>query len=129
MQIRCIKCDVKNDVIEIIDLADLEHFENRLLLIGKCEVCKKDIAQLIEIRKEDEKVFVNNFWANSAKKIIKKEFKRIKIKTNNKIKFYGFAYGINKEMKNKKGEVVRIKQYSTDFKSDNKLLIKTIFIK
>ena len=129
MLIVCKKCEVKNEVFEILDLKEIEYFSERFLLIGKCRSCGVDIAQLIEIRNSDKKVFVNNFYGESAKRIIKIEKKRTKIKSNIENKFYGFVYGVNKEIKNRKGEVTQIRQYASDLATDNKFLIKTVFYK
>lgn len=129
MQIRCLKCEVKNDVASVIELKEISFFQDRLLVIGQCRACNQVLAQLIEIRKTDNKVFVNNFYGKEAEKIIKREKRRAKIKISNEARFHGFVYGLNKEIKNRNGEITKIRQYASDLKTNEKDLIKTIILK
>ena len=39
---------------------------------------------------------------------------------------FGYVYGENKEIRNKKNEVTQIRQYRCDFKSNSKNLCKVI---
>lgn len=126
LKISCAKCNFKNDVIELQELKDLPEFYNRILIIGKCNACFEDIASLIEIRKSDDKVFIDSYYGDNAIKIIAREKRRIKNKFSSGHNYSSFVYGINKEIRNKKGEVIKIRQYATDYLTSTKTLIKTI---
>ena len=68
MLIHCKKCNSKNSVTEVQELEDIEGFKDRILIIGICKVCDKEIAMLVETRKEDDKLnqavslYGNNNW-------------------------------------------------------------------
>lgn len=126
MLISCKKCNVRNEVYELQELNDLPEFYERVLIIGKCRVCSETIASLIEVRKKDDKVFVDSFFGQHALKVIKREQKRIKCRNTDGHRFHGFVYGLNKEIKNKKGEVVKVRQYASDFLTGKTKLMKTI---
>lgn len=129
MLISCGVCNSKSAVIEILELKDIKEFTNRILIIGKCPVCYTDIAALIEIRIADNKTFIDRFTGDNALKVIKRERKRLKNKQDFNLRnnLQGWIYGINKEHRNKFGEVTSIKQYSCDFKTGKKKLEKTIY--
>ena len=128
MLIQCGVCNTKNCVFEVLELKDIKDFTDRLLLISKCKVCNKDLAQLIEVRKSDNKPFIDTFFGLEAQKVIKRENRRLNQKrTFSQYKnFQKWVYGLNKEYKNKKGEVVRVKHYACDFSTGKKRLEKTI---
>lgn len=128
MLIQCIACNTKNNVFEVLELKDIKEFTNRILVISKCKVCHNDLAQLIEVRKIDNKPFTDTFFGAEAQKVIKRETRRLKNKrTFSQYKhFQKWVYGLNKEYKNKKGDVVRIKHYACDFSTGRKRLEKTI---
>lgn len=129
MYIRCGRCEVSNKVIEAFELDEIEHFYERFLITSKCRVCNNEIAQLIEVRKGDDRVFLNSFYGDEAKKVVSREKKRAKTKEITSNKFFGFVYGINKEIKNKKGEIIKIRQYASDYNTNDRILIKTVFYK
>ena len=131
MLLHCEVCNTKNNVLEIQELEDIKDFTDRLLIIGKCKVCNSDIALLVEIRKADNKTFIDNLHGNNAKKVIKRESKRIKNKQNlsSEKQLNGWVYGVNKEIKDKKGNIKRVRQYACDYSTNKKRLEKTIVTK
>lgn len=125
MLIKCVKCNIKNEVIEIQELEDITGFSERLLITGVCKACNSKIASLIEIRNSDNKVFIDSFSGAEAINVIKRERKRLKNKTLCH-KYKGFVYGKNKEIRNKKGEVTQIRQYASDYATGKRTLVKTL---
>ena len=103
---------------EVWILKDTEDFEARKLIVGACHKCHRPVATLIEKRIIDGRVFVNeNYTRNSAVKLIKRESKRFlskyyKVETS---QLYGWIYGVNTEIRNKRGEITQIRQYSSDY--------------
>ena len=111
--------------IEIWYLDNLNQFENRKLQIEKS--LGKMKVELVEIRKSDKKVFKNIIPRKKIRKILEQESKRVqyKIYLNDNITVNGWVYGTNKEIKNKKGEIIQIRQYSTDFHG-RKMIVKKV---
>lgn len=101
-------------------LCETNQFKNRKLLIGKCPVCQKNIAKLIETRIIDEKVFVQTFFGkNSIEKLCEKlnhqviiTAQQITIKKNSP---FGFCFGVNKEIHNNKGQLILTRQKRCDW--------------
>ena len=124
--IKCKKCGLKNKIYELQELKSLEEFEFRFLIIGFCFNCKTKIIELVEKRTSDNKVFISKYYGDVAEKIVKREKKRLKNRLIEANKFRGFVYGINKEIRNKKGEITQIRQYAADYSSGEKELIKVI---
>ena len=121
----CHNRQIKNGEIWI--LKDIKGFTSRKLFIGRCSFCKELAIDLIETRISDNKIFINQLTGIEAVKTIYREKKRKltvipDIKTNN---LYGWIYGHNVQIRNKKGDVVQIRQYASDFKG-NKALTKKI---
>ena len=125
-RISCKNCDSKNDYLEFQELKDLPDFTKRMLLVGKCRKCQEVIATLIEIRKSDKKEFVDSYFGPEAIRVVKREKKRTKAKKTNGNKFQGFVYGINVEIKNKKGEITKVRQYAADYSTNKRNLVKSI---
>ena len=110
---------------EVYYLEETEFYHTRLLSIGFCPICKKPVAQLIEWR-FDGKIFkeilsgvnANTMVLSHANEIISSigDINTHKIKG----KPFGWVYGLNKQLKDKK-----IKQYACDFYG-NKELVKTL---
>lgn len=92
-------------------------FNNRILLIGKCPVCKREVVRLIETRVFDNKEFIQTEVGYKAEKIMQRERKRIIYTQNScpKGKLTGFVFGLNTEQHNKNGEVTSILQRSCDW--------------
>lgn len=127
MLINCKFCNTKSNVTEIQELKDIEEFTDRLLIIGQCRCCNKQIAMLVETRISDQKTFIDKFHDKKAIEVINREKKRLKNKTvESDTKFYKWVYGKNVEIKNKKGQVVQVRQYACDFRSGEKQLTKTL---
>lgn len=127
MLIHCKKCNSKNSVTEVQELEDIENFTNRILIIGVCRNCNKDIAMLVETRKSDNKPFIDSYHDIEAIKVIKREKKRLKNKVvEADTRYYKWIYGKNVEIKNKNGKVVQIRQYACDYRTNKRKLIKTI---
>lgn len=127
MLIHCKKCNSKNSVTEVQELEDIEGFKDRILIIGICKVCEKEIAMLVETRKADDKPFIDSYHDIEAVKVIKREKKRLKNKViETDTRYYKWIYGKNVEIKNKNGKVVQIRQYACDYRTNKRKLIKTI---
>lgn len=127
MLIHCKKCNTNSSVTEVQELEDIEGFTDRILIIGTCRVCDKEIAMLIETRTEDDKPFIDHYHNEEAVKVIKREKKRIKNKVvDADTKYFKWVYGKNVEIKNKDGKTVQIRQYACDYRTNKCKLIKTI---
>ena len=125
MIINCKSCNSKNKVIEIVTLKDSELCENRLIFKGFCGKCKQEIAMYLEIRKEDKKAFFKKKNKQELAELIRKEKRNIVSfdKYNN---CSGWRYGINKEIRSKTGKVLKVRQYSADYKTNKTELEKEI---
>ena len=111
-------------------LKSIRNFVERKLAIGKCAKCGEYALVLSEKRNEDGKTFVQYINGIEALKVAKRETKRVLNRTfiNNDTNVIGWVYGVNVEIKNKKGKIVQIRQYASDF-SNNKTLAKKIYVK
>ena len=99
----------------------------RKLYLASCPICNKEMA-LYSCLRADNVYFEKYYYSNGARRI-KEKFKKDIVSTmlnfKNKYKMpYGFKFGINKEIK-RKGKIVAIKQYASDFWG-NKILVKKI---
>lgn len=117
-------CQFKAD--EIYYLKETALYVDRKLSIGFCPICKKPVAELVEISFSGavERFRASGIKANELLMRTKnqiqysmRECNYLKIKS----KPYGWRYGVNKSVKNKGKEVT--KQYAKDFYG-NKELIK-----
>lgn len=128
MKIVC-NCGNIIDKVEVWILKDIKDFEARKLVIGYCSKCHRPVASIYEKRISDKVIFSKeNLSGNDAVKLISKETKRMlckyyKIETNS---LNGWVYGINTELKNKKGKTTQIRQYSADFRGNKKIIKKII---
>jgi hypothetical protein len=127
MQLQCCNKDVCCG--EVWFLNDVKGFTARKMFIGKCSVCNNEVAILIEKRIKDNKVYANELKGIDAVKTIFREKQRKvsvlpNIKTNS---LYGWVYGTNIQIKNKKGKVLQVRQYSTDFNGNKELIKKIIY--
>jgi hypothetical protein len=126
MLINCKVCNSKNKVSEIIELKDSEQFENRLVFKSTCYRCQETIGMFLEIRKTDKKAFFKKLSQSELSDLIRKEKRNI-IKFDKYNNAYSnWRYGINKEIKNKYGKVLKIRQYSADYGTNKKELEKEI---
>lgn len=126
-----LSCKCKNTaaLTEIWILKDIHNFVNRQLAVGKCKKCNSFVVSLKEERLTDNKVFVDN--ENDSKKvlsILQREAKRTinRVYPKNSTCLKGWIYGINSQIRNKKGEITQIRQYASDF-NQNKKIVKKIF--
>lgn len=109
-----------------IILADFKNFTSRKIFFAYCPNCRNLIITLIEERQTDKKIFINeNVQGSKALNILNKEIikKRI-IDVVSSISFHnlsGWLFGKNIQIRNKKGEIVEIRQYSSDFNGNTKL--------
>ncbi len=123
-------CNKKVKNAELWILKDIKGFEARKMFVGFCTECKNKVVTLVETRIEDKKTFVDNLVGIEAVKTIFREKKR-KIETFSNMevsKINGWIYGKNVEIKNRKGETTKIRQYATDYSTNKKNLVKAIFV-
>ena len=119
-------CQFKAD--EIYYLEETSLYVNRKLSIGFCPICKKPVAELVEISFTGavERNRVSGIKANELMIELKDQIKYSMRECNYqkfKSKPFGWKYGVNKSAKIKGKEYVR--QYAKDFYG-NKTLIKNI---
>lgn len=110
-------------------LKDLKDFTARKLYKGICPFCKEEVVTLIEKRISDGKIFVNsNIKGPQAAKLLYREKKRALTTIPNikETSLQGWVYGKNVQIKNKKGQVVQIRQYACNYESGRKELVKSI---
>ena len=107
---------------DVLFLADIKGFTAR-----KIYKFLDDKIIISEKRISDNKVFFNNLTGIEAVKTLYREKKRIisVIPDVTYDNLYGWVYGVNKEIKNKRGKIVQIRQYASDFSGKKKLIKKT----
>lgn len=110
-------------------LEDTRDFNERKLLLGRTSK-GKTVVSLVEKRKTDLKVYIDTQAGLKAEKIIQNEKNRV-IYTRQELIFskkgkpYGWTYGDNREIRNKNGTIVEIRQYRSD-NFGNSELVKRI---
>ena len=109
-----------------------KHFIKRKLKIGRCPVCNKLVARLIETRIADGYVSDVLYVKGRAEKIINQLQDEVSYSSLDNMPvaktLYGFRYGENTERVNKKtGETV-VTQKACDF-NGNKEVVKKIYKK
>ena len=119
-----------NSVFQASDiwfLLDKDNFTNRKLYLANCPICNKEMV-LYSHKEVNGNYFEKYYYSNGARKIkerLKGDITSTMLGFKNTYKMpFGFKYGINKEII-KKGKVVGIKQYASDFWG-NKILVKKI---
>lgn len=125
MDIIC-SCNHKTKITEEWILKDIKDFTERKLAVGKCRHCNNYNALLSEKRIVDGKVFIEKISNKLVKRVLVREAKRILKRSyiNDNCSLNGWVYGINVQIKNKKGVVTQIRQYSADFKGNKSLVRK-----
>ncbi|MDD3238235.1 MAG: hypothetical protein PHV37_09090 [Candidatus Gastranaerophilales bacterium] len=108
-------------------LDDTKQFSERKLYLGRCPVCLKDIARLDEKRISDGKVFQDKATGfKQVERLCQKVKHQIKITqqeiTIKKGKPFGLCYCSNKEIHNKRGEVIEIRRRRCDFYGQNEII-------
>lgn len=116
-------CGKKINDAELWILSDFNGFIKRKLFIGKCSVCGDDAALEITTNAKTNQTYLNLYNGIEAVKVIYRSKKRKivalpDIKSDN---LYGWVFGINSEIKNKRGEIKKIRQYASDFKGNRSL--------
>ena len=119
-------CDFKAD--DIYYLKETPLFTNRKLSIGFCPICKKPVAELIEIRFDGvpERIRASGLEAHNLMLKFKEQILYSMRECNflrTKSKPYGWKYGVNKSFKLRGKE--KIKQYAYDFYG-NKEVVKLV---
>jgi len=126
--IELICCNKKITDGDLWILADFKGYSKRKLLVGKCKVCGDDVALQIMTKLDTNKTYYNLYTGIEAVKTIYREKKR-KVTVIPNIKancLYGWVYGVNTQIKNKKGVITQVRQYASDFKGNKKLVKKII---
>lgn len=116
-------CQFKAD--EIYYLEETSLYVNRKLSIGFCPICKKPVAELVEISFTGavERNRVSGVKANDLMIELKDQIKYSMRECNYqkfKSKPFGWKYGVNKSAKIKGKEYVR--QYAKDFYGNIELI-------
>ena len=125
MIINCKSCNSKNKVIEIVILKDSVIAENRMIFKSFCSKCNQEYAMYLEIRKDDKKAFFKKKNKEELSRLISKERKNI-LSFDKYNTCSGWRYGINKEIRSKTGKVLKVRQYSADYKTNKAELEKEI---
>ena len=126
-ELKC--CNKKIDCGELWFLKDFKGYTARKMYIGKCDICGDDVCLQIMTSLKSKKTYTNLYTGLEAVKTIYKEKKRklIVIPELKYNKLSGWIYGVNKEIKNKKGTTTQIRQYSVEFLSGKKTISKIIY--
>lgn len=124
--LNCCNKDIKSGELWI--LKDIKDFTARKLYTAKCPICKDDVVLLIETRICDNQVFINNLTKIEAVKTLYREKKRrLQLIPNIKQDYLsGWLYGENVQIRNKKGQVTQIRQYSCNYSTGKRNLEKVI---
>ena len=112
---------------EIWFLHNNKDFTKRKLYLGTCPVCGSCIVELVETRKFDGAFFRKTFYKKEAEKIIQKLITQVDYTNKDIKKFkkvpYGLCYGENKEVHNRKGEIIEIRQKRCDRYGTKELIL------
>lgn len=108
-------------------LYDTNEYIERRLYLGFCPQCLKEVGELYEISKINNKTSLKRFTGKKLKKV--KELEECNIiytaQQINKDKFrkpFGWVYGVNKASKGKNKTIIR--QYRKDFTGAKELIKK-----
>ena len=101
-------------------LSNTDKFIDRKLYLGRCPNCLSDVALLRETRIADNKVFEEKVIGYKKVKNICDKIRHHILFTKQDIKItkgkpFGWVFGINKEIKNKSGQIIEIRQSACDF--------------
>lgn len=124
-----VHCNSKHRADEILFLFSNGEFTNRRLEILVCPICENKIARLVQTRISDNKKIDTLYSGKKAKRLIdacrnEVDFSSLDSPKQKKV-LYGFRYGENREVVNKKtGESIII-QSAVDFYG-NKEKVKQI---
>ena len=103
----------------VLFLADIKNFTDRKIFIFENPTNNKIHIVLQETSTQTKDVFEQRISGFNALEVLKREKERV-LYTSDEIKLskgkpFGWVYGENKEVHNKKGEVISIKQNACDF--------------
>ena len=118
------------DAFDIWYLKNTEEYTNRVLFIGVCPICKKNVTILVQKRSKTNSIITIKKVGETALKLVselrkEKTLSRNSLnKMNLKPKPYGWKYGVNKEKKDKDGKAY-INQYAVDFFGNKELIKKS----
>lgn len=117
------------DAYDIWYLKNTDDYTNRTLFMGTCPICNKSVAILLQKRSKTNGIETIKKVGQSAitfvsalrreKALSRNSLNRMKLKP----KPYGWRYGLNKEKKDKDGNV-SIDQYAVDFYGNSELVKK-----
>lgn len=124
-------CGMNFKPVEVWFLADTKDCTDRILYIGFCPRCLKDFTCLVETDKIKNQTYHKIKQGNKAIKEVEL-CKSDKLYTSQDVKVqkgkpYGWIYGENKEIHNKKGEVISIRQRACDFHGQ-KEIVKEVLV-
>jgi len=117
------------DAFDIWYLNNTDDYTNRTLYIGVCPICNKNVAILVQKRSKTNGIVTVKKVGQTALVFVS-ELKKDKTFSRNSLnrmklkpKPYGWKYGINKEKKDKDGNV-SVNQYAVDFFGNSELVKK-----
>ena len=121
-ELTCCNKVIKNGELWI--LKDFNGFVQRKLLKAICPICGDEVCLLIQTSTKNGNTYFDDFTHLEAVKTLYREKKRIVtvIADIQADKLYGWVYGINTQIKNKKGNVTQIRQYASNFQGERKLV-------
>ena len=129
MSLLCKDCgyEVNEKFTRTYFLAENSKFTKRTLKVGYCFRCSAQIGDLKETRISDGKVFTDRIKGIKLRKLITKEKKNVLHIEYGPVTKYkdDWVYGINKEIKDRSGNVIEIRQYASYF-NGKKELVKSI---
>jgi hypothetical protein len=113
---------------KILILKDDERFYDRLIFVSVCPNCQRINTVKCQTDNKGER-HTKHEVSSKANRMLKRERKNI-INLQNLVmrNTCGLCYGINKAIRNKKGEITQIRQYACDFNSKRDL-IKKVYTK
>ncbi|MBE7713719.1 MAG: hypothetical protein E7Z87_08240 [Cyanobacteria bacterium SIG26] len=116
--------------VDLWFLKDIENFSKRKIIFANCPVCGEPVVTLIETRTSDNQQFVNkNITGMKAIRIIYNEKTRILAKRQNinASDVFGWVYGVNVGITNKKGDITQTRMYASSFDGNKRRLVDTIY--
>ncbi|MCR5265980.1 MAG: hypothetical protein K6E29_05240 [Cyanobacteria bacterium RUI128] len=118
------------DAFDIWYLKDDEEFSDKVVFIGVCPICKKQVAVMTKRKIKTNSIISLKKAGDTVGSFLKEISKEVVYSRNdlNKMKFtskpFGWKYGVNKEKKDKNGNKI-IEQYAKDFYGNKELVKKS----
>ena len=112
----------------LIDLKDNKDFIKRKILVAKCPHCHNLVLTISETRAEDNKTFINEslIGKRAFNYLWKEKANIISQSAIVDISHMKWIYGQNVQIRNRKGEITQLRQYSCDFTTGKRKLEKVI---